>query len=30
MITSAMRGGFRRRPATRAEFMEIVRQGERR
>ncbi len=27
MVTSAMRGGFRRRPATRAEFLGIVRQG---
>jgi GTP cyclohydrolase I len=27
MITSAMRGGFRRRPATRAEFFAIVRGG---
>ncbi|MGI8475289.1 MAG: GTP cyclohydrolase I FolE [Thermomicrobiales bacterium] len=25
MVTSAMRGGFRRRPETRAEFMAIVR-----
>jgi GTP cyclohydrolase IA len=25
MVTSAMRGGFRRRAATRAEFMEIIR-----
>jgi GTP cyclohydrolase IA len=27
MVTSAMRGGFQRRPATRAEFLGIVRQG---
>lgn len=27
MVTSAMRGGFRRRPATRAEFLDIVRHG---
>jgi GTP cyclohydrolase I len=27
MITSAMRGGFRRRPETRAEFMTIIRSG---
>lgn len=27
MITSAMRGGFRRRPETRAEFFAILRQG---
>jgi GTP cyclohydrolase I len=27
MITSAMRGGFRRRPETRAEFMAIIRGG---
>ena len=27
MVTSAMRGGFRGRPATRAEFMAIVRGG---
>jgi GTP cyclohydrolase I len=27
MITSAMRGGFRRRPETRAEFFSILRQG---
>ncbi len=27
MITSAMRGGFQRRPETRAEFFAIVRQG---
>ena len=27
MITSAMRGGFRRRPETRAEFMSIIRGG---
>jgi GTP cyclohydrolase I len=25
MITSAMRGGFRRRPETRAEFMTFIR-----
>jgi GTP cyclohydrolase I len=30
MVTSAMRGGFRRRAATRSEFLEIVRQGDRR
>jgi GTP cyclohydrolase I len=28
MITSAMRGGFRRRPETRAEFFAILRQGQ--
>jgi GTP cyclohydrolase I len=28
MITSAMRGGFRRRPETRAEFFSILRQGQ--
>ena len=27
MVTSAVRGGFRRRPATRAEFFSIVRGG---
>lgn len=27
MITSAMRGGFRRRPETRAEFLSIIRGG---
>lgn len=27
MITSAMRGGFRRRPETRAEFFAVVREG---
>jgi GTP cyclohydrolase I len=27
MVTSAVRGGFRRRPATRAEFFAIVRGG---
>ena len=27
MVTSAMRGGFRTRPETRAEFMAIVRRG---
>jgi GTP cyclohydrolase I len=27
MITSAMRGGFRRRPETRAEFMTFIRGG---
>jgi GTP cyclohydrolase I len=27
MVTSAMRGGFRNRPETRAEFMAIVRGG---
>ena len=27
MITSAVRGGFRRRPATRAEFFSLVRGG---
>jgi GTP cyclohydrolase I len=27
MVTSAMRGGFRRRPETRAEFLDIVRHG---
>jgi GTP cyclohydrolase I len=27
MITSAMRGGFRRRPETRAEFLSIIRSG---
>jgi GTP cyclohydrolase I len=27
MITSAMRGGFKRRPETRAEFLEIIRSG---
>lgn len=27
MVTSAMRGGFRSRPETRAEFMAIVRHG---
>lgn len=27
MITSAMRGGFRRRAETRAEFLEILRHG---
>ena len=27
MVTSAMRGGFRTRPETRAEFMDIVRRG---
>ena len=27
MITSAMRGGFRRRPETRAEFFPNIRQG---
>ena len=27
MITSAMRGGFRRRPETRAEFFANIRQG---
>ncbi len=29
MVTSAMRGGFRARPETRAEFMAIVRGGQR-
>lgn len=29
MITSAMRGGFRRRAATRAEFLDILRHRER-
>ena len=29
MITSAMRGGFRRRAATRAEFLDMLRHGER-
>jgi GTP cyclohydrolase IA len=29
MVTSAMRGGFRGRPETRAEFMSIVRGGQR-
>jgi GTP cyclohydrolase I len=29
MVTSAMRGGFRSRPETRAEFMAIVRGGPR-
>lgn len=29
MVTSAMRGGFRQRPETRAEFMAIVRGGSR-
>lgn len=29
MITSAMRGGFRRRTATRAEFMAFIRHGRR-
>lgn len=29
MVTSAMRGGFRQRPETRAEFMSIVRGGSR-
>jgi len=28
MITSAMRGGFRRRPETRAEFFAILRHGQ--
>jgi GTP cyclohydrolase I len=28
MITSAMRGGFKRRPATRAEFIAIVHHGK--
>lgn len=28
MITSAMRGGFRRRPETRAEFFSILRHGQ--
>jgi GTP cyclohydrolase I len=27
MITSAVRGGFRRRPETRAEFFALVRGG---
>lgn len=27
MVTSAMRGGFRKRPETRAEFLSIVRDG---
>ena len=27
MITSAMRGGFRRRPETRAEFFANIKQG---
>lgn len=27
MVTSAMRGGFRRRPETRAEFLEFIRHG---
>lgn len=27
MITSAMRGGFKNRPATRAEFMSIIHHG---
>jgi GTP cyclohydrolase I len=27
MITSAMRGGFRRRPETRAEFLSIIHSG---
>ncbi len=30
MVTSAMRGGFRRRAETRAEFLGIIRAGERR
>jgi GTP cyclohydrolase I len=29
MITSAMRGGFRRRAATRSEFLDMLRHGER-
>ncbi len=29
MVTSAMRGGFRSRPETRAEFMAFVRDGHR-
>ena len=29
MVTSAMRGGFRNRPETRAEFLSIVRGGPR-
>ena len=29
MITSAMRGGFRRRAATRAEFLDMLRHGDR-
>jgi GTP cyclohydrolase I len=29
MVTSALRGGFRRRPETRAEFLAFVRQGGR-
>ena len=28
MVTSAMRGGFRSRPETRAEFMAIIRRGQ--
>lgn len=28
MITSAMRGGFKKRPATRAEFMSIIHHGK--
>jgi GTP cyclohydrolase I len=28
MVTSAMRGGFRRRPETRAEFLSIIRSGQ--
>jgi GTP cyclohydrolase IA len=27
MVTSAMRGGFKQRPATRAEFLAIIRHG---
>lgn len=30
MVTSAVRGGFRNRPATRAEFFALVGHGERR
>jgi GTP cyclohydrolase I len=30
MVTSALRGGFRRRPETRAEFLAFVREGGRR
>ena len=29
MVTSALRGGFRRRPETRAEFLAFVRHGSR-
>jgi GTP cyclohydrolase I len=30
MVTSAMRGGFRQRAETRAEFLGIIRAGGRR